>query len=371
MTFLKNQTMYQPELATIRQQLHEAIDVLECPPSVALLDHPNHPNVGDSLIWLGEVFYFTQTQGAQVGYMCNRRNFSPHELEKQVGSESPIFLHGGGNFGDVWPFYQKFRENIIERYPDRPIVILPQTIFFKDTDNIAPIARLFNDHGKITIFVRDNYSYEIATKHFHNCRVFKAPDMAFEMVGIPAPKLLSPLPKTPLYLSRKDQEANISCDFSHLGISDLVVEDWAAYKYYYADTPRAWTPSGWRRVARETKRQGTLLPWEWISRQLWKYLHSYSKVFKDSYGLNAHLKSWCLMHHGVYQLLKYSPVITNRLHGHITCVIFGIPHVFLPNSYYKNKGFYEAWTHTVPYCRFIEDPRNVRDAVMELSELYP
>jgi len=153
MTFLKNQTMYQPELATIRQQLHEAIDVLECPPSVALLDHPNHPNVGDSLIWLGEVFYFTQTQGAQVGYMCNRRNFSPHELEKQVGSESPIFLHGGCNFGDVWPFYQKFRENIIERYPDRPIVILPQTIFFKDTDNIAPIARLFNDHGKITIFV--------------------------------------------------------------------------------------------------------------------------------------------------------------------------------------------------------------------------
>ena len=33
--------------------------------------------------------------------------------------EGPIFIHGGGNFGDMWVAHQDFRERVLERFPDR------------------------------------------------------------------------------------------------------------------------------------------------------------------------------------------------------------------------------------------------------------
>ena len=43
-----------------------------------------------------------------------------------------ILLHGGGNFGDLWPIYQRFREHVIAAFPDHRIVQLPQTVHFRD-----------------------------------------------------------------------------------------------------------------------------------------------------------------------------------------------------------------------------------------------
>lgn len=37
-------------------------------------------------------------------------------------------------------------------------------------------------------------------------------------------------------------------------------------------------------------------------------------------------------------------VITDRLHGHILCVMLGIPHAVLENSYGKIGGVREKWT---------------------------
>ena len=50
-----------------------------------------------------------------------------------------IFIHGGGNFGDLWPEHQQFREMILQRYPDRPVIQLPQSIHFQDKANIAKV----------------------------------------------------------------------------------------------------------------------------------------------------------------------------------------------------------------------------------------
>ena len=44
-----------------------------------------------------------------------------------------------------------------------------------------------------------------------------------------------------------------------------------------------------------------------------------------------------------------------------------IPHVFLPNSYYKNKGFYEPWTKDINVCRFVESIEHIEPALEALS----
>ena len=76
------------------------------------------------------------------------------------------------------------------------------------------------------------------------------------------------------------------------------------------------------------------------------------------------------MHSGIYRVMQGNVVITNRLHGHILCIILGIPHVFLPNSYYKNESFYETWTSQLPYCRFVKEPKQIKAAVQELTNLH-
>lgn len=37
-------------------------------------------------------------------------------------------------------------------------------------------------------------------------------------------------------------------------------------------------------------------------------------------------------------------MITDRLHGHILCLLLGLPHVLLDNTYGKLKDFYDTWT---------------------------
>jgi exopolysaccharide biosynthesis predicted pyruvyltransferase EpsI len=39
-------------------------------------------------------------------------------------------------------------------------------------------------------------------------------------------------------------------------------------------------------------------------------------------------------------------VVTDRLHGHILCLLLGIPHIVLDNSYGKLRSFDETWTRT-------------------------
>jgi len=50
-------------------------------------------------------------------------------------------------------------------------------------------------------------------------------------------------------------------------------------------------------------------------------------------------------------------VITDRLHGHIFCLLLGIPHVLLNNDSGKNWNFYETWTRDSPLCRLARNPR--------------
>jgi len=77
------------------------------------------------------------------------------------------------------------------------------------------------------------------------------------------------------------------------------------------------------------------------------------------------------MHSGVYQLQQHRLVITNRLHGHLLCLLLGIPHVLLPSPYQKMRSFYSTWTHQIPWCRFVKEAGQVKVAVKELLASFP
>ena len=109
-------------------------------PPVVLLDFPNHGNVGDSAIWRGEVTWLRQTVGASR-FVCEIANYCNEQLRAVLKDAGTILLHGGGNLGDLWPTHQVFRERILDEFPDRRVIQLPQSIQFQSDGILRRRAR--------------------------------------------------------------------------------------------------------------------------------------------------------------------------------------------------------------------------------------
>lgn len=372
---------------SIKRSLHDALANIEPFEQCALIGYPNSGNIGDNLIWLGTVVYLSEVLKAKVKYASTGRDFSASIMERNIG-KAPILIQGGGSLGDVWYENQKFKEKIISEYQDRAIIIMPQTIHFKNLDNLKKAVEVFNSHPNLTLFTRDNYSYNFALQHFDKCQVFKAPDMAFQMVNMPGFSLKSNSGDLVWYLRRKDKELDQALDSTlHIENSKIVIEDWVSFERKWAignsikDSLKQkyrWNlginetlvVQGVTQLLREGWQRGLSTPIEWISRQAWESSCPYKAEFNNFDQPYMHHRSLSFVHSGIYQLNKYRLVITSRLHGHIFCVLLGIPHIFLPNAYHKNEAFYKTWTHQVPFCRFVKDASQVKAAMHELLELY-
>jgi exopolysaccharide biosynthesis predicted pyruvyltransferase EpsI len=357
---------FRPEI--LKNNLHQALGNLNNFDTCALLDYPDYLNLGDHLIWLGSIFYLTDVLKVKIKYATSKEDFCKTVLE-QKASNAPILLNGGGNLGDIWPTYQNFREQIITEYRDRPIIILPQSIYFKQLNNLEKTAKVFNSHPNLTIFTRDNRSDEIARQYFDNCRVIKAPDMALQMINMPAFGRNTNPKSSILYHCRDDRELNQEFANNKIEIPNLVIEDWVSYKWVLG-TRKKWLKRHVAQLYRAVWQRGLATPNEWIARQKWQRLHPEVSKFQDVYQPSIHQRSWSFIYSGIHQFQQHRVIITNRLHGHILCILLGIPHVFLANGYHKNESFYETWTHQIPFCRFIKDAGEVKFAVEELLALH-
>jgi exopolysaccharide biosynthesis predicted pyruvyltransferase EpsI len=273
----------------------------------ALLDFPNYSNVGDSAIWLGEIAYFKDTLNVRPSYICTIESFSADALRQAVPN-GPIFLSGGGNFGDMWPVCQAFREYVLAQFPDRLVVQLPQTIHFEDKAICARTAAAIKAHGKLILCVRDRPSLKIAKSSF-DCPVHLVPDMAFCLGAQNKPVMPQ---NSILFLLRTDKESTRANPAIYdLGFplpDSALVADWLDEE-----------PGLYERLKAETG--------ESISQEA-----LFHKVATHRFWRGARLLS------------SASFVATDRLHSHIMCILLNIHHAVLDNSYGKVSAFVEAWT---------------------------
>lgn len=259
-----------PQLQTtqdIKNCLHEALNNIPDFDNCTLLDYPSYSNLGDHLIWLGNILYIVKHRKAKIDYVSSIGNdFSESDFFNR-SKGGPILLNGGGNFGDMWPFFQQFREKIIKQYRDRSIVILPQTIYYSSEEALAQSAKVLNDHPDLTIFVRDDRSFAIAQQAFFKCKVYQAPDMAFQMVDLPKINLNPSRSNRTLYLCRYDREMNYKFKPKNIPIENLDVDDWISFNWMNK-IPKGWIYiPGLVRLIREGWQRGLKSPREWSSRQ--------------------------------------------------------------------------------------------------------
>jgi pyruvyl transferase EpsO len=235
-------------------------------------------------------------------------DFSPDDLERAMPT-GPIFIHGGGNFGDIWEAHQDFRERVLERFPDRQVIQFPQSIHYKSQARLEESARAIGRHKNFVLLVRDEESKEFAQKHF-DCEVRLCPDMAFCIGAIqPAASEFPVL-------------AMLRVDLEKVGDADLSA---------YPDIPKEdWTTESARRV-RVSKALGAatallaLKPDEMRLRKL------------DAAAHNR-------LRRGIRQISRGRAIVTDRLHVHICSLLLGRPHAVLDNNYGKIRRFMAAFS---------------------------
>ncbi|HEX8957103.1 MAG TPA: polysaccharide pyruvyl transferase family protein, partial [Burkholderiaceae bacterium] len=305
-----------------------------------LLDFPNNSNVGDSLIWLGEVAYLKQRHMAPA-YTSDMHDFSYAGLRAVLDPNTVILMHGGGNFGTLWPDEQRFRLRVLREFPGVPVVQLPQSIFFEDSTLLEETRQAIEAHGNYTLVVRDQASYEFAMAHFA-CRVALCPDMAF-FIGSLAAKNDPPYDR--FVLARTDCES---------------AQSW------FVDAP-------------ELREGRTQYNSDWLEQgmveKVLNRVHRHSARMRQSldpcnmwlFGLYNRLAS-TRQARGMDLLNTGRVVIADRLHVHILSILMEKPHVLFDNRYRKLGNFHDAWTKPYRGVAFVETLREAYLAAAQYDE---
>lgn len=296
-------------IARLQAAIHDCLkDYLPADEPVAMVDFPNYRNVGDSAIWLGQMAYLASHHGKSPSYISELGDHSHDRLDQAMPS-GPILVTGGGTFGDIWPGHQELRESILERWPGRLVVQLPQSIHYMAQENAGRMARAIARHGNFVLLVRDGESKAFAERRF-DCPVHLCPDMAFAMGP------LEPLaaPRFPvLAMLRGDRERASAYDLS--ACPGLPVEDWIEESRAAIRVAKALGAAGAASLDPERIRQGKLQA-----------------------AARARVRR------GIRQISRGRALVTDRLHVHICSLLIGRPHAVLDNSYGKVRRFMAAFS---------------------------
>jgi exopolysaccharide biosynthesis predicted pyruvyltransferase EpsI len=313
---------------------------------VALLDAPNQRNVGDSLIWAGELAYFRRL-GLKVTYVADLRGYVASDLRRAMPSGT-ILIHGGGNFGDLWLGHQTHRERIVQDFPDYRVVQLPQSVWFGSPERAAVADTIIGAHPDFTLLLRDQPSAERSSADLPHVESVFCPDLA--LGWDPPMAATGSSSDRVLVIAREDKE-------SSSGLLD-VGREWIAGAS--ADVTD-WHHTGW-----DAQR------WQ-LARWASKLHHHGARVRRRVAvprlpGADARVQRTLVRINDlnvVGGIRLFSPAkgaVVDRLHAHILATLLGIEHVLLDNSYGKLRAIYDGYTgrfSTAHYATSLDEAREL------------
>ncbi len=280
-------------------------------------DYPIHANVGDLLIALG-AFRFFEKHGVTIIKSRSRHRQLPAPRSSAI-RRAPIFLHGGGNFGDLYDQHQLFREDIIKERLDAKIIGMPQSAHYRSKAALQRTKAIYNRHPDLTLFARDSVSLDIIGNEI-DPRVRLAPDMAHQLwpdfaaavdaLSVGAPQ--SPTSRA-LLLLRTDAEVDPRKIPSNLDGAACV--DWDAL------APR-WTGKALYAAQKS----------QWVG----PYAEGLVRRF-----YRAVIERICLA--SARRMAAYDVVQTSRLHGVIMAALLGKAIEPFDNHYGKIARYCDTW----------------------------
>lgn len=283
-----------------------------------IANSPSHFNYGDEAILQSTKeflkFYFPFNEQIIIS---NDEILKNLRLIKYIIKKNDIIIINGGGYYGLYEFYIKAQTDIVEAFPNNHIIFFPCSIF--DNTNkkklYSRFLQKFNNHPNLTLFTRDNVSYQTSLHLFKTKDIFKVPDIVSRL--------------NISFLEKKEKRDGILLilrkDELLLKDKDIVYIKYLAEKYFKnhifeKDSNNFRVPKG-------------------------------SNELKETYNF-------------ISQLAQKQLVITDRLHGFIFSIITGTPCIVFGNNYHKVKSSYESWFQNYDYTVFI----NHNDIEKELEK---
>ena len=294
-----------------------------------LLSLPYHYNIGDTLIYEGEIDFFKL-----IPYNCIYSTSTFNFDDRKIPQDALIIFHGGGNFGDVYRDESEFKNQIIRKYPRNKILLLPQTVYYKDEKNLKSDADLFAKCSDLTICARDSVSFDLLSKHFISNKIILVPDMAFCIDNTKLTKVKGG--HETLFLRRTDVEFCSSTDYT-LVPANAIVADWPTITH----VPLCYFLHNYLRHIVKLA-----LKISWNSHGKKRYHHYIDNIWKTII-LPYNVKE------GIRFINSYENVYTTRLHGAILSALLEKKVYLYDNIYGKNSSFFNTWLSDVDNIKLI------------------
>ncbi|MGZ8769320.1 MAG: polysaccharide pyruvyl transferase family protein [Aeromicrobium sp.] len=289
----------------------------------ALINYPNHHNVGDPALYLGTIRVLRRL-GVQMTYRCQHRTYSRDSLARELSrGTNVILINGGGNLGDQYP-QQQARERVLADFPDVPTIQLPQSIWFANHVNLGNFATVVSRHQNLTLLLRDQASYEAARRYFDAPSTL-CPDLAFGLGPLPRPLLAS---QDVVWLRRNDRES-ADPEAPRRTLDGVESIDWldASPEEAVGGGFGVWLLHINRRLTENVGRVPSL----------W---HPLARTFDPLAGRR--------LAYGCRLLARGRTVVTDRLHGVVLALLMGIPVVAVDNRKHKVGNFVATWLRDTP-----------------------
>ena len=271
---------------------------------IVLLFTPNHGNLGDSAITLGELKFFKGYFNEYSFYEFTLREcqFFRKRIAKFVNDGDIIAIHGGGFIGSLWKWNHNYFIKLLKTFKNNKIFVLPQTIFFYEKDIILKekFLQQINSCKDLTIFVRDINSYNFLETLQPKCQYRYTPDMAM-LLNYDISK--QPRNNKVLLCMRKDQEKR--------GNNKDVLSVLNKLKISYDTTDMV------------------------------------EHVFTNKYNRAKFVSK------KIEQFSNYNLVLTDRLHGMIFSALAETPCIAFNNASKKVEGVYQ-WIKNLNYVKIAE-----------------
>ncbi|GAB4517802.1 MAG: polysaccharide pyruvyl transferase family protein [Parvularculaceae bacterium] len=303
---------------------------------IAIIDPPDHPNIGDSAILLGELdFLWKNFPETELVFVSHK--FGNAAAARAIDRCDMLLFHGGGNFGDIWPALHRFRLDVMRNHPEIPKIQLPQSVHFDDIELKDETADVIGMQKSFTLLVRDAKSFEAARSF--NCSTILCPDLAFYME-----KRRLPIARKPaidlLALVRTDKE-------SASGLGKQI-------ERALTDSARSYEVIDWL----DEKDQFFLQAAHFVANQI-RLRPKMSSVFGPIYQNLLTTHAARRVTRGFRLLNRGRVGAADRLHAHILFTILGKPHLIADSYDGKISAFYETWTKKSGCATFMDDSNEV------------
>ena len=293
-------------------------------PKIYIIGESDNGNVGDLAITLLHYKIVRESLNSNVEIVrILYSNFWEYFqwLKDNIHSQDLITIPGGGNIGDVYVEAEMIRQIIINEFPNNQIIIFPSTVYFQDRSKKNELYsrsfKIYNKHRNVTLYVRENYSYEFVKKNYPKCKAELMPDIVLSY--------------------RYDEE------YTRKNEILLCIRN---------DVERILTEKQINEI------------YEICEKQCDKVM------FTDTFVPNIYADCDEIRYEVVTKKLdefaKARLIITDRLHGMILAYISKTPCVVLSNNNYKIKGVYE-WIKEEQGIEYIDDICEIEGAIKKVE----